>query len=56
VLDFVLHLASLFFDLGEFGLFHAKTHVWLVLSSLNSCLIIVNVSVALCLKICTAVV
>jgi hypothetical protein len=36
-----------FFSLGEFGLSHSNTRIWLLLSSMNACLIIAQASVAL---------
>jgi hypothetical protein len=38
-LDFALHMSYLS-GLGEFGFFISNTHTWLMLSSLNTCLII----------------
>jgi hypothetical protein len=36
-----------YFGLREFSIFHSNTHVWLMLSSPNACLIIARVSVTL---------
>jgi hypothetical protein len=39
-----------FQGLGEFELFHSNTHVWLMLSSLNACLITSRVSITLFMR------